>query len=424
MEAMGQDVASQLSSLTVSNNTIHQISQGSQSQLARLQSDFVSLKTTLLTDQNSNGRQQLHTSIKEAHTDMLNDHRQGRDIIMTAITHESLHTQAELASLRDVLLEFMTGNTSSIDVDRSIVSQLTDGGNADLATQIGEQLIMTPSSLKDVCERTTLENEPIEWNIDRRRRVKKNECICTCVRKHFVRRIGPFGIADDFRAAHATKCSKHRSHWGSWSYSFSVQLLPIVQRTVEITFGTTFGAGGSSIGTSLRYFGTVERLKSPAFQLFDDFPDRCACRSYCNGRDMDEPYMHLLEDSQFVQIEVQGDYSKFYFDWDLKLLEAEIPELCRELSRLLSTGRSSASYSDQYGNTILHVSFHKLFFNRFTQLNLNPKAIFALIGLLGSYFYHFRDQLKNLAEFVIDAGVQVQATSRRLAIDYGSDFTM
>lgn len=106
----------------------------------------------------------------------------------------------------------MTGNTSSIDVDRSIISQLTEGGNAGLATQIGKQLIKTPSSLKDVYEWTTLAKEPIEWNIDRRRRVKKNEYICTCVRKLFVRRIGSFGIADDLRAAHATKCSKHRSH--------------------------------------------------------------------------------------------------------------------------------------------------------------------------------------------------------------------
>lgn len=89
-----QDVVSQLNSLTVSNNTIHQISLGSQSQLARLQSDFVSMKNTLLADQNSNGRQQLQTSIKEAHTDMLNDHRQGRDSITAAIRHESLHTQA------------------------------------------------------------------------------------------------------------------------------------------------------------------------------------------------------------------------------------------------------------------------------------------------------------------------------------------
>lgn len=195
--------------------------------------------------------------------------------------------------------------------------------------------------------------------------------------------MGPFGIADDFRAPHAAKCPYHQSAGESWSYSLSVRLLPIVQRTVEITFAAKFGAGGGSIGTSLRYFGTVERLKSPAFQLFDDFSDRCASR-----------VAGPLEGQLFHTISRNG--CGFYFDWDLKLLEAEIPELCRKLSQLLSTGRSSASYSDEYGNTLLH-------------------AIFTLIGYLGSHFHHFRDQLHNLAKLVIDAGVQVDAVSRGLA---------
>lgn len=223
--------------------------------------------------------------------------------------------------------------------------------------------------------------------------------------------MGPFGIADDFRAPHAAKCPYHQSAGESWSYSLSVRLLPIVQRTVEITFAAKFGAGGGSIGTSLRYFGTVERLKSPAFQLFDDFSDRCASR-----------VAGPLEGQLFHTISRNG--CGFYFDWDLKLLEAEIPELCRKLSQLLSTGRSSASYSDEYGNTLLHVSIHNIVSCRFTPLTLDLKAIFTLIGYLGSHFHHFRDQLHNLAKLVIDAGVQVDAVSRGLAQGGKNDLMM
>ena len=56
---------------------------------------------------------------------------------------------------------------------------------------------------------------------------------------------------------------------------------------------------------------------------------------------MDEP-ADLVE-GQFCRIECWDSVTEFYFDWDLGLLKAEIPELCRELSLLFSTGRSSAS---------------------------------------------------------------------------------
>lgn len=409
MEAIGQDVASQLDSLTASNESIQQVTQGSQSQLTKLQSDIVSMRNTFLADQNTNDSQQLHKSIDAVHTDILSNNRQGRDSIITAIHHDSLQTRAELSSLRDDLLKIVTGNASYAAVNRTIASRLIGRSNADLATQVGKQLINNPSSLKDACEKTILAKEAIESNFDQRCRLKKNKSICTCVRNRLVRRIGPFGIADDFRAPHAAKCPYHQSAWESWSYSLSVRLLPIVQRTVEITFAVNFGAGGGSIGTSLRYFGTVERWKSPAFQLFDGFPDRCASR-------VDGPL-----EGQFFHF---GRGNRFCFDWDLKLLEAEIPELCRKLSHLLSTGRSPASYSDEYGNTLLHVSIHNIVSYRFTPLTLDLKAIFALIGHLGSNFHHFRDQLHNLAKLVIDAGVQVDAASREWAHHGESDFMM
>ena len=233
---------------------IQQVTQGSRSQLTQMQADIVSMKNTFLADltstldQNSNERQQFHNRIGAVQSDILNDSRQERDSIITAIQHESLHTQAELASLRDVLLKLMTGNESSAAIDGSTASRFTGRGNTDLATQVGKQLLKTPSSLKDVCEKTILAKKPIEDDLDRRHRLKKNERSCVCVRKHSARRVGLFGIAHDFRAPYAKKCSYHRSHWWSWSYSLSVRLLPIVQRTVEITLAANFGAGGSSIG--------------------------------------------------------------------------------------------------------------------------------------------------------------------------------
>ena len=347
-------------SLIAFNERIQQVTQDSQSQLTQLQSDFLSLKNTVVTDltssshKSASGRQQLQAVIGTVHADMLNDSRQGRDSVMTTIQDENSHTRAELASLRDTLIKFMTGNQTSVPIDRLIPSRVDGGNNADLAIQVGKQLIKTPSSLKDVCEKMTSAKEPIEGDLGRPLGYKKRKSICTCTRQQSVRGIGPLGFSYDFRAPNATKCAYHNSHWRSSRYSLSVRLLPILQRTVEITFAAKFGAGGSSIGPSLRFFGTVERLRSPAFQLLDGIPDRCARRIYL--RDYNDK---VTVEGQFMHWDNVVGNLAFCFDWDLELLQTEIPGLCRGLSQILSIGCSPASYSDEYGNTLLHVSIHR-----------------------------------------------------------------
>ncbi len=233
VEAVGQDMTPHFNSLITSNEQIQQVAQGSQSQLTQLQSDVVSLKNTVVTDltssshQDANGRQQLQAVIGANHADVLNDSRQGRDSIMTMMQHESSHTRAELASLRDTLLKFMTGNQSSVPIDRLIPSRVDGGNNADLAIQVGKQLIKTPGALKDVCEKMNLADEPIEGHFYRPLGFKKRNSNCTCVRQQSVHGIGPLGISYDLRTPNATKCTYHKSHWRSWRYSLSVRLLPI-----------------------------------------------------------------------------------------------------------------------------------------------------------------------------------------------------
>ncbi|MCJ1262381.1 hypothetical protein MMC22_002251 [Lobaria immixta] len=222
---------------------------------------------------------------------------------------------------------------------------LGDLGNADLASQVGKQLIKNPSSLKAASKKTILAKEAIEHC-----RLKKDKRICTCAQNPLVPRTGPFGTAGEFITLHTAKCPYHQSLWRSWNYSLSVRLLPIVQKTVKITFAANFGAGGSSIGTSLRSL-CVENI--------------------------------------------------FKFGWQTVRLAGRSIQPIQWTAH--STDRDTASYSDEHGNTLLH-------------------AIFALIGLLGSNFHHFHDQLKNLAKLVIDAGVQVDAASQPLAFDYESDF--
>ena len=353
VESLGRKTASQLDLMTVSNEAIGQSLRNSCFQHSQSLSDIVSMQDEthktlgLSLDQIENGRQHLHATIESAHSNLLSSSRHGHDGIMAAVQNESSHTRADIASLRDLILELMTQKEPTVGANRSINSQLTQQ-NAGFARSVGEQLLHSPSTLKEVCEKTTRVNQVTEGDCFPQNRAKMSLCNCAVVRERATRRSGPFGITYDFKSAHAAQCPYYQSQPSSWSYFLSVQLLPIVQKTVGIAFAANYGAGGGSIGPSLRYFGTVERLKSPGFQLFDRFLERCADRYYGPGAFSKSGRGNIYVDSQSGH--------PFGLVWDMKLLEAEIPKLSCDLSSLLSTDRALACCSDENGNTLLHVS--------------------------------------------------------------------
>ena len=372
-------------------------------------------------DRIDNRTQLLQASAGAVHTYVLADNRQGGQSIETALQHENLLARAELTSFGDRSRKAIAGNESAVTVNQSTDSRLSGENNADAAMQIRKQLVKSPSFLRDACEEVNLADQPIVGGLVRRRRSMKHRYDCRSVRKHLNYRNGLFNINCDFSAAHTAKCPYYRLRRRSWSCSLSAQLLPILQIAVETTFAATFGAGGNSMEMSLRYFGIIERSKSPAFQLFDSFPDRCARKIYLHRSHHDDREADRLAKGQLEPWDHHSFGSEFYFDWDLALAKAELLRLHRDLSLLLHAGRVSASYSDEFGNTLLHVSFHSII-HMIWSLTSKLKALFVLAGSLGSTFDYLSDQLRSLAELVIDAGVDVHATSRRLAFNYENTF--
>ena len=354
---MGRDIGSRLDSLKVSDDTVEQVSHDSYSQLARLQSEFTLLRNTihqgltLSLDQETHETVQFRKKMGALYTDIVDSHRQGQDSVKATIKQETLQIRAEMESLRDTLLERVTGNQCDILLSPAEASLLDDGVNTRLVNQIRHQLIMTPSSLKDTCDKTDLVKDSNADDSGWRQGLLKKRCNHSYHRTQSTHWVGPLLTAYKFSTSAALGCRRCQSHKRSLSYSVFVRLLPIIQRTIAVTFAARSGAGGHSIGMSLRYFGTVERAKSPAFQLFDDFSSRYAPTMYRN-KFPKKPY---LIDARFIVMGGQFFDRKFRFDWYPKALDTKIPELCRELSSLLSSGRCSASYSDEYGNTLLHV---------------------------------------------------------------------
>ncbi|KAL8929961.1 MAG: hypothetical protein Q9208_001105 [Pyrenodesmia sp. 3 TL-2023] len=267
-----------------------------------------------------------------------------------------------------------------------------------LAMQASKRLTKSPSVVKKVCGQVDLPPHSSMKGLVQQRELVKPGCDCGFVRRRRTYQQGPLSVTWDFCTKHSPPCQNRKLHLQSWSWSFSALMLPVLQLAIQQTIAATTGAGGYSIGMSMKYFGVVKRCESPAYQLLDRFPDSCAYKSYELGSLSRNLYDSEVIKSQHTHFDRRSKYW-FSFVWNLELVKSELKRLRKDLSLLFATGQASASCSDEYGNTLLH-------------------ALFLLIGNLGSNAEFVADELRLLAELIIDAGVDVNAASRRMDFEY------
>ena len=272
--------------------------------------------------------------------------------IQATIRKESLETKAEMAQLRQTILELLGGVRIPGAVEMLNDFQLGQSGDAQVTNQVGKQLATSPSWLREVCD-TLIMSEPSSHS-DTRKDLAQGAKIggSIVLRQNLIRRIGPFGVTYNSADTGKSQSWRKQSNRGSCRVSFFAQLLPILKKTVEVTFAASFGAGGNSIAASLRYYGTIQRSRSPIFQAIDAFPSRCARRVYENEQSFDT----IWHTRSRYRLTDDTKYEFFVLDWDLDLLDVEVPRLCQEISNHLITDYQAASCSDENGYTPLHVS--------------------------------------------------------------------
>jgi len=240
----------------------------------------------------------------------------------------------ELPALRDAVLSIMTGRTDGLSRDERIAaSHLSPHQRAELESQIEQQLIIRPSALRDASEFVSLP----------KRRGKLCNCPVSNLSSSYV--CGPFGIKAEYSSQHRPSCPYFRSGRQSWRYAASAQLLPLVQKTVELGLSLTSGAGFFSISPLLNAYCTVERSKSPIFRLFDEFPHRYAKKS-------------SLDSARFRWDHYYNDRSReiFSLDWDIPMVKDGLTTLTKNVEAAISRKEGLGSDKDEGGNTILHVS--------------------------------------------------------------------
>jgi hypothetical protein len=260
---------------------------------------------------------------------------------------ESSVTKEELLDLRNAVMPVITGiQTKLSNLDRAVAYRLSDGDKADLVTQLRRELMSHPSTLRDACDYLTHEdNSPPALEPK-----PSQQCRCHSQwRQKFVAR-GPFSFRFKTGGRHEPTCRRRCSSALSWKYQLGIQLLPFLNKTVELTFGATFRGGGFQIEPPLTVFATVKRSESCIFQLFEQFPDQCGARKRC----MDQPTPAGLWRLQ--KGELEQDYEMFIgYSWDVTVAKRRLKQVHDSLLEASKNGIGSISDKDQYGHTILHV---------------------------------------------------------------------
>lgn len=241
----------------------------------------------------------------------------------------------EIPALRDAVLGIFTSKFDQLSEQEHIIaSQLTPTEQNELQSQIRNQLLVRPSSLREAADFVSLP--------------RKRGMFCDCRSRNFSSFYGRGALRIEIGHSyeHQESCPYHSLGKQSWRYTVSARLLPFVQRTVALGLSLTSGSGCFSIAPLLNAYCTVERSKSPVFKLFDDFPSRCARQlelGFGSEKGVRSP---MVRDGR-------GD---FRFEWDMSEVEIALSNLHTALATVFLDKLGSGSDKDENGNTVLHVS--------------------------------------------------------------------
>jgi hypothetical protein len=244
------------------------------------------------------------------------------------LLQEREHYREEMLTFRDDFLHMMTGHEANVSSHRlASAAHLSDSSKRHLGIQIQKQLLHCPNTLRQAADNSL--------RILRRGPESMLQCHCRPSRELISKRRGVLRFEYERYAQHDPRCPFHRSNVRAWSYTIAMKLLPFLNKTVSLTLGANFGAGAWAMAAPLRFYATVERAKSPLFGEFDKFVTTC----------VSEKRFPLLLPLKELKLDL---LKTAYF------LDAMIVRL----SCSFQDGSAHGSDVDEYGCTMLHVSYY------------------------------------------------------------------
>lgn len=249
--------------------------------------------------------------------------------------HESAKTREEII---DVVMPLILGQQSAVSSLQGSIDRLSLGNKELLGKELRRELITHPSSLKDVCDFTKRQVEQISQ--------PRSSCSCR-KQRHANIRFGFLSFQYHGRTVHRIGCPERYLPASSPSLRLALQLLPFLEKTVEVTFGATFQGGGFQVQSPLRIFTTVKRSSSELFQLFESFPDRCKAEP--TGSQWLNHGWRTSRNGRFEQM--------FYcYTWDVNTAKIGLQQLLQALMDIRERQPYIFHQRDEQGHTVLHVS--------------------------------------------------------------------
>lgn len=221
-------------------------------------------------------------------------------------------------------------------------TRLSEPENMVLAGELQRRFVLQPSLMRDACNFTVAQTA----------RLSTWPCQCGTLRRETALRLGPLSLNVETKRKHDKTCPRAHVAGSAWRYRLAVQLLPLLSKTVELTFGATHGGGGFEMEQPLRVFATVRRDQSAVFQLFDDFPRRYGAVKKQAGY---KGFAWVDSEDLRRVIWYPGQWFAGY-DWDVEAVRQGLRNMAESLRDAVLQGTGSVRDRDQYGHTILHVS--------------------------------------------------------------------
>ena len=273
-----------------------------------------------------------HASTITPHLELL--HLQGKTVHdeVSGVRETTTLMWSELKSLRDELLCLITQGTPTISPQsQEIAGRLTNNQNVELNHQIRRTLLETPQAIQQATD---------TWSTNSNASFFGSRS-CSCIRRteKWSTYKGIFGVRHTSLENHEALCHLRTIDSQSWKYSLSIQLLPFLKKTVELTFRATYQGGELAMAPPLKIWNTVKRSESPIFQLFDDFADICGTS-------------HSEFRVKLINLRTSNQVNHY---WDTHVVENQLSFMCQRIMELTTTDACPWRTRDQHGNTLWHV---------------------------------------------------------------------
>ncbi|KAI9164088.1 hypothetical protein HJFPF1_05724 [Paramyrothecium foliicola] len=317
--------------------------------------------------------QHTNSEVQSLRETVVSQQKEALTQISSTIRNDSSSMQLQIMRLRDDILPLLIGQQTSFSelMNREESLKLAEQNREGLLAELRKELVKHPSTMREACnfQVAQLESSSVPLGM---------EAPCHC-RSHRNTKSATFGFLSfhyETRDSHSPTCQEKYMRSTSQKFRLALQLLPFLNRTVELTFGATFYGGGFHIDPPLHLFATVQRSRSYMFRLFDSFPE--SCNAVTKGSEKQDN-MWSTPGTSFNR-----------YEWDVEQARLQLQLLYRSLLDMERNGLGSLQDRDENGHTVLH-------------------EMLILIGILAPIYASLVSEVDCLLHMTERAGVDVGA---------------